>query len=65
MKVQLKNFPNGGRCVYENVEFVKHASKLRDHFCLVEANLKDGETPMCLYLHRNTYVEPVQSTYKI
>lgn len=80
MKVKLRNFPNGAHVVYEHCEFVKCASKLKDHFCLVRADFKaesrvnpprelgkvflPGETPMCLYLHRDTYVEPIESDFK-
>lgn len=74
MKIQLKKFPNGAMVVYENMTYTKKASRLRDHFCLVAYDLPcnledhptDGETPpLCIYLHRDTYVEPVISTYQM
>lgn len=66
MKVQLKKFPNGAHVVYENVDYIKKASRIKDHFCLIPADPtqyrkeEDGrEFPVyCVYLHRDTYVEP-------
>lgn len=62
MKVKLKEFPNGCLVVYNNVEYKKTASKLKDHFCLV---CMDVNNPYCVYLHRDTYVEPIVSATKL
>lgn len=67
MKIQLKKFPNGAHVVYENKDYIKKASRVRDHFCLVPTDDtdKEGKSYFCLYLHRDTYVEPLVSTTEI
>lgn len=64
MLVKLKEFPNNARVVWSGCEWIKRASKLKDHFCLVEV-APEKETPTCLYLHRDTFVEPIISTTEL
>lgn len=73
MKIQLKKFPNGAHIVYEGCEYVKKASILRDHFCLVSTDAIQNRTEPdgsvvpahCLYLHRDTFVEPLESLVEL
>lgn len=64
MLVKLKEFPNNARVVWSNKEWTKKASKLKDHFCLVEV-APDKDTPTCVYLHRDTFVEPLLSSFEL
>lgn len=73
MKIQLKKFPNGAHIVYEGCDYIKKASMVRDHFCLVPADTIQNRTELygsvvpvyCLYLHRDTFVEPLQSLVEL
>lgn len=64
IKVQLKRFPNGAHVVYEGNEYIKLASVVKDHFRLVRCSSVDSSdnqktNDFCLFLHRDTYVEPL------
>ena len=54
MKIQLKKFPNGAHFLFEGQEFTRVS---RDRFKIEVASV--GDTPCRLYLHPNTYVEPL------
>ena len=54
MKVKLKNFPNGATVVYLGMLFTKKPCPMPYHFALVNEKYE-------LYLHRETFVEPMQN----
>lgn len=58
MLVKLREFPIGALVVWQEKIWKKIPCKIKDHFCLQD----DSENPTFVYLHRDTYVEPVLTT---